>query len=166
MIRLGPIADTALVARLLAPHRLIACASASYFAERGTPTHPAGLAGYEYLGFAYWSGALARRWQFTRDDRSFEAEVDGRLEINDGSAILHTALNGFGILLGAEPVVREEIAAGRLVRVLPDYDGPSRPMHLIFAADRCLTPKLRRLINAVMAEFSGQDSQERSIIAR
>ncbi len=166
VIRLGPVADTALVARLLAPYRLIACASASYLAERGTPTHPAGLAGHECLGFAYWSGALACRWQFTRDGRSFEAKVGGRLEINDGRALLHAALNGFGIVLGAEPVVREEIAAGRLVRVLPDYDGPSRPMHLIFAADRRLTPKLRRFIDAVVAEFGGQDGQERGTIAK
>ena len=56
--------------------------------------------------------------------------------------------------------MRKDLAAGRLVRVLPDYDGPSRPMHLIFAADRRPTSKLRHFIDAVMAEF-GRNVQAR-----
>ncbi len=155
VFRLGPVADAALVARPLAPYRLIACASARYLAGRGTPAHPADLTGHECLGFAYWSGALARCWRFTRDGRSFDAQVGGRLQANDGQALLRAALDGFGIAFGAEAVVREDLAAGRLVRVLPDYEGPSRPMHLIFAADRRLTPKLRRFIDAAVVEFGG-----------
>jgi DNA-binding transcriptional LysR family regulator len=155
VVRLGPVADTTLAARPLAPYRLVACASAAYLAERGTPMHPADLAGHECLGFAYWSGAMARRWSFTRDGHGFDAAVGGRLHINDGKALLRAALDGFGIALGAEVAVRDDLAAGRLVRVLPDYAGPSRQMHLIFAADRRLTPKLRHFIDAVIAEFAG-----------
>lgn len=145
VIRIGPVADTALVARPLAPYRLVACASASYLAERGTPAHPADLAGHECLGFSYWPGALARRWRFTRENRSFDADAGGRLQVNDGNALLHAALNGFGIALGAEIAVREDLATGRLVRVLPGYDGPSRPMHLIYAADRRPIPEAASL---------------------
>ncbi len=153
VIRLGPVADTVLVARPLAPYRLVACASPAYLKQHGAPAHPTDLAGHECLGFAHWSGALARRWQFTRDGRRFDAEAGGRLQVNNGAALLRAALDGYGIALGAEAAVRENLAAGRLLRVLPGYDGPCRPMHLIFAADRRPTPKLRRFIDAVVAEF-------------
>jgi DNA-binding transcriptional LysR family regulator len=153
VVRLGPVADTALVARPLAPYRLVACASPAYLEQHGAPAHPADLSGHECLGFAHWSGALARRWRFTRDGHNFDAEAGGRLQVNNGAALLRAALDGYGIALGAESAVRDNLAAGRLLRVLPGYDGPRRPMHLIFAADRRPTPKLRRFIDAVVAEF-------------
>jgi DNA-binding transcriptional LysR family regulator len=153
VIRLGPVADTMLVARPLAPYRLIACASPAYLAARGTPAAPADLASHECLGFAYWSGPLRRQWRFSREGREWDAPVTGRLQVNDWKALLRAALDGFGIALGPEVALAEELRDGRLVRILPGYEGPSRPMHLLYAADRRMTPKLRGFIDAVLAEF-------------
>ena len=63
------------------------------------------------------------------------------------------ALEGFGIALLAVDLVREHLGTGRLVPVLPDFEAPSRPMHLIFLADRRQTPKLRSFIDAAVEEF-------------
>jgi DNA-binding transcriptional LysR family regulator len=153
VIRLGPVADTMLVARPLASYRLIACASPAYLAARGTPAAPADLASHECLGFAYWSGPLRRQWRFSREGREWDAPVTGRLQVNDWKALLRAALDGFGIALGPEVALAEELRDGRLVRILPGYEGPSRPMHLLYAADRRMTPKLRGFIDAVLAEF-------------
>jgi DNA-binding transcriptional LysR family regulator len=153
IIRLGPVADTSLVARPLAPYRLVACASPAYLAERGTPAVPADLAAHECLGFAYWSGPLRRHWRFSRGGHEWDAPVTGRLQVNDWKALLRAALDGFGIALGPEVALAEELRGGRLVRILPGYEGPSRPMHLLYAADRRMTPKLRGFIDAVLAEF-------------
>jgi DNA-binding transcriptional LysR family regulator len=153
VIRLGPVSETTLVARALMPYRLIACASPAYLAEHGVPEVPSDLARHECLGFAYWSGALGRQWRFSRDGRSFDVPVSGRLQINDWRGLLRAALDGFGITLGPEAALAADIAAGRFVQVLPGYNGPSRPMHILHAADRRMTPKLRSFLDAVVAEF-------------
>lgn len=153
VIRLGPLADSTLTARALAPYRLIACAALSYLAERGTPSAPAELAGHECLGFAPWSRSLAEQWRFTRGGSEHAVPVKGRFRANDSRALLQAALDGFGIALGAETMFRADLLAGHLVRLLPDYEGPWRPMHIVYSADRRLTPKLRLFIEAVVAEF-------------
>lgn len=153
VIRLGPLANSAVVARPLAPYRLIACASPAYLAEHGAPVVPADLAHHQCLGFAYWSPAPGGAWQFIRNGRTEAVKVAGRLRINDSKALVAAALEGFGIVLGYEALLQSDLAAGRLVRILPDYEAPSRPMHILFAAERRPTPKLRRFIEFVVAEF-------------
>jgi DNA-binding transcriptional LysR family regulator len=155
VIRLGPLRDSTLAARSLAPYRLMACAAPAYLAAHGTPETPADLARHECLGFTEWARDLAREWQFTRAGTIYPAPARGRFRANDSKALLAAALAGFGIVLGAEAVLREAVEAGRLVRLLPEYEPPSRPMHLLFAADRRPTPKLRGFIDLVVAEFGG-----------
>jgi len=62
-------------------------------------------------------------------------------------------VEGYGITLGPEGVLSGEIAAGRLVRVLPDYEGPSRPMHVLYPAGRRPTVKVKSFIDAIVDEF-------------
>jgi DNA-binding transcriptional LysR family regulator len=54
-------------------------------------------------------------------------------------------------------LLAEDIRSGRLVRVLPDYELPTRPMHLVYLPDRRPTPKLRTFIDFVLARL-GPDS--------
>ncbi|MDR3515315.1 MAG: LysR family transcriptional regulator [Azospirillaceae bacterium] len=126
MVRIGEIDDASLVAHPLAPYRLIACASPDYLARRGVPKTPSDLERHDCLAYAYWSPTIPCRWLFTRDGRTEEVHADGRIRSNDWKALLHAALEGFGITLGPESVLGVEIAAGRLVRVLPDHEGPVR----------------------------------------
>jgi DNA-binding transcriptional LysR family regulator len=63
------------------------------------------------------------------------------------------ALNGIGIAFISEDLARDDLRAGRLVQVLPDYETPSRPIHLLYHPDRRQTPKLKSFIAAVVAEL-------------
>ena len=74
--------------------------------------------------------------------------------MNDAVALLSVATAGGGVMLAAEDVLRQAINDGRLVRVLPSYEPPSRPMHLVYAADRRQTPKLRAFIDAAVIAFA------------
>jgi DNA-binding transcriptional LysR family regulator len=154
IIRLGSIADSRLIARPLMPYRLIPCASPAYLAARGMPETPKDLATHECLGFAYWTSGLGREWVFHRDGRAIAVPVSGRLRINEWKGLLAAALDGFGVTLGPESALNAEMASGRLIRLLPDYEGPVRPMHLLYAADRQMTPKLRLFIDAVLTAFA------------
>jgi DNA-binding transcriptional LysR family regulator len=80
-------------------------------------------------------------------------QVASRLQINESKALMSAALDGFGIVLGAEDFLRPALARGELVRVLPDFDAPSRPMHLVYTANRQRTAKLRGFVEAVLERF-------------
>jgi DNA-binding transcriptional LysR family regulator len=153
MVRVGEVGDASLIAHPLAPYRLIACASPDYLARRGIPQTPSDLRQHDCLAYAYWSPSIPCRWQFTRDGKTEEVQARGRIRSNDWKALLHAANEGFGVTLGPQSVLDAEIAAGRLVRVLPDYDGPTRPMHVVYPAGRRPTVKVQSFVQAMIEAF-------------
>lgn len=153
MVRIGEVEDASLIAHPLAPYRLIACAAPAYLAARGAPRTPADLERHDCLAYAYWSPSIPCRWVFTRNGKAEEIRAAGRMRSNDWKALLHAAIEGFGITLGPESVLAPEIEAGRLVRVLAEYEGPVRPMNVLYPAGRRPTVKVRSFVEAVVAEF-------------
>lgn len=158
VIRLGALRDSSLAARPLAPYRLLACAAPAYLAAHGTPATPQDLRGHECLGFSEWRSPIAREWRFSRDGVEHAVAVGGRFQANDSKALLNAALAGFGIILGAEAMLRAPLEQGLLVPLLPGYTPPARPMHLLFPADRRPTAKLRSFIDWVAAEFGPESA--------
>ena len=102
------------------------------------------------LGFSH--RATRDQWSFRGRERT-EVGVPCRLVIINGQALLTAALAGLGILLQPTPLVRDGVKAGHLVRLLPDYAPLSRPMHILYAPDRRITPKLRSFIDFAVARF-------------
>lgn len=151
VVRLGSLQKgLALVARPLRTYRLVACASPAYLLTHGIPQLPTDLSHHECLGFAPWVSDLSRNWTFQQDGRVTEVPVRGRLQVNDWEALRSAALEGFGILIGYEQAVAADLQSGQLIRVLPDYEGPVRPIHLLYAADRRMTSKLRCFVDHLM----------------
>jgi len=150
-IRVGQVPpDAALVARPLAPYRLLLCASPDYLARCGTPATPADLAGHDCLSFG---AASLVQWRFERGHDVCKVPVEGRVRINNGQALRVAALQGLGIVLQPEILLAADVRAGRLVRLLPDYEAPSRPMHVVYLPDRYRSPKLRSFINFMLERF-------------
>lgn len=151
-IRIGPLTDSTLLSRSLAPYRLIACASPDYLAAHGIPASPAELVDHECMGFTYWARPPAKEWLFTQGGRTHSVQVNNRFQVNDARAQLSAAQDGLGVILGAEVMLRADLDSGRLVRLFPDYEAPSRPVHILFPGDRRLTPKLRSFVDLVVAQ--------------
>ena len=153
VFRIGPLADSSFMARQLLPFRLVACASPAYLQEHGVPVAPADLDRHACLAYASMAGAAASDWHFARAGETFKVDIQHRLRLNDAKALLVAALNGIGIAFISEDLAREDLRAGRLMKVLPDYDTLSRPMHLLYHPDRRQTPKLKSFIAAVVGEL-------------
>jgi DNA-binding transcriptional LysR family regulator len=86
-----------------------------------------------------------------RGEENYKIDVKHRLRVNDSNAsLLIAALDGFGIAFIAEDLAREGLRSGRLTKVLPDYETPSRPIH---HPDRRQTPKLKSFISLVVSEL-------------
>jgi DNA-binding transcriptional LysR family regulator len=150
-IRIGPMTDSNLLARSLAPFNLMVCASPDYIAAHGAPQHPADLAHHDCLGFAYW--APGERWSFIGPEGEITVNVRSRYRINNGAALRAAALAGAGIILQSEALLSDDVAQGKLVPVLTGYKPPSRSMCVVWLPDRRPTPKVRSFIDFVVEQF-------------
>lgn len=153
VIRLGPLKDSGLISRQLTPYRLIACASPGYLAAHGTPRTPADLSAHECLGFVFASGQLLSEWRFAKGGQIHEVQVRSRFQVNDARVLREAALEGRGIILQANLIVADDLAAGRLLQVLPEYETLVRSLHILYAAMRAPTRTLRSFIDHVVARF-------------
>ena len=118
-IRVGELADSRLVARRLCAHRRILGAAPDYL-ERHVPRIPADLAAHNcHLGF---SGLHSYpEWKLTRQDEQQPVRVRGSMVSNDNEALLCAARQGLGIFAAGEWLMSRDLEAGRLVRVLPEW---------------------------------------------
>jgi DNA-binding transcriptional LysR family regulator len=150
-IRIGQLPDSALIAQPLAPYRLMICAAPAYLARRGTPARPADLAGHDCLAFA---PAAVTQWRMTGADGEHLVAVAGRLQVNLGQALRVAALHGLGIVLQPAILLEADVRAGRLVQLLPDFALPSRPMSVVYLADRYRSTRLRSFVAFLVARFA------------
>ena len=153
IVRIGEEEVNGLVSHPLASYRLIACASPAYLSRKGMPGCPGDLVHHDCLVHAYTAQLSPCRWRFFRNGKYEEFQPDGRMRSNDWKALLHAAIEGFGIALGPESVMKAEIEAGQLVQILTDYEGPSRAMQVLYPASRKPTIKVRSFVDALLEEF-------------
>lgn len=149
VFRVGELADSGLIARPLAPYRLVACAAPAYLREAPELKRPEDLRNHDCLGFAHTE--LRTHWAFEGPQGRVVVPVTGRLVADHGEPLLCAALAGMGVLLQPLELVRDAIADGRLVEVLAEYRVPTRPIHVLYSPDRRLTPKLQSFLDFIVA---------------
>lgn len=151
VFRVGELRDSGLIARALAPYQLVACASPAYVRRHPPVRCPSDLQEHECLGFSHTS--LRTHWEFDGPNGRETVQVSGRLMVDHGEPLLRAALQGLGIMLQPTELVDEALRRGDLVRVLPNYTVPTRPLHILYAPDRRVTPKLRSFLDFAVAAF-------------
>lgn len=139
-IRMGEPPDSNLIARLLARLPCYLYASPRYLETAGVPSRPADLNQHECLRFL-----KVDRWKLHDVGQSLEVEVGGRFALNNVGMIRRLATLDQGIALLAQEIVADDLAAGRLLRVLPQWQGSSIPVYAI-TETRLLPAKTQRFI--------------------
>jgi DNA-binding transcriptional LysR family regulator len=151
-IRLGQLSDSSLIAKKLYAVEMVLCASPGYLAANGTPHTPRDLVKSNCLIYTY---ATPRMWTFTDPNGKAEViRVSGRLSANSGDPLLALALKGAGILLGPDYLVANDLNAGRLVRLLPDYKTQETPVYAVYPHSHNLPAKTRTFIDFLAARFA------------
>ncbi|MGK5050826.1 LysR family transcriptional regulator [Janthinobacterium sp. RB2P8] len=151
-IRIGALEDSGMVARPLRHYAMVICASPDYLARHGTPRTPDDLARHECVDFMQWSRHM--RWRLSgKAARHDGAAAESRFRSNNGQALRMAALHGFGIVMQAEILLADDIAAGRLVPLLQDYVPAPRLMHVLYPRDRHPTPKLTTFIDFLLERY-------------
>lgn len=156
-IRLGTMKDSGLTARALAPYKMMICAAPDYLERRGTPTVAADLADHDCLAFAYspsseWHDAGVK-WRMKGPEGSITIDVKGRTKVDSAQALRRAAVAGMGVVMLPVVLLQDEVAEGRLVRILTQYELPSRPLHVVYLPDRRMSPKVRSLVDFIVERF-------------
>ncbi|WP_436005327.1 LysR family transcriptional regulator [Rhizobium sp. LjRoot254] len=149
--RIGELPDSRLIARQLAPYRMVVCASPQYLASRGMPQHPSELSNHEAVGF---TPAAKSPWKLSKHDEAVEVTPRMSMSVNSGQAVRMAARTGLGVIMQPAILLTADIESGLLVRLFPDWHLRERPMWLVYHRDRRMTPRLRSVISFAIAEFA------------
>ncbi|MFJ2994184.1 LysR family transcriptional regulator [Pandoraea sp. NPDC087047] len=142
-IRISPLDDSTLVAQGIGAIRRVVVASPACIAEQGEVTHPRELVGKRCI--RSHAGGLGQ-WRFWEGGREFVVAVDGNLEINHGLTAVEACIDGMGYGCFLSYQVAGPLADARLVRVLKDYEGPARPVNIVYPHARLLPSRTRAFV--------------------
>ncbi len=155
-VRFPPLENTDLVMKVLGNSTQCLVGSPDFLARLSTPASPADLSGLPSL---HW-GAAQREYQwelFGPDAASAVIRHRPRMVTDDLIALRTAVIAGIGIAHLPSVVVREDVAAGTLVELVPDWRPKCGIVHAIFPSRRGLLPSVRTLIDFLGEEFSRSD---------
>src|SRR5271155_458844 len=149
-LRLGHLPDSSLIARKLYSLTTLLCASPGYLETNATPQTPADLASHNCLIYTY--ATQQNIWNFfDRHGKEESVRVSGRFQASGGDALRVLALKDAGIVLAPCYIVEDDLKAGRLIHLLPDYAAQETPVHAVYPHSRFLSAKTRTFIDFLAA---------------
>ncbi|HUD42576.1 MAG TPA: LysR family transcriptional regulator [Dokdonella sp.] len=164
-IRIGELEDSRLVARRIAVNRRLLCAAPAYLARRGRPRSPEALAGHDCL-LLFGSSGRQDVWRFgTPGGGEVAVRVQGRFESNYGELLRDAALAGEGIAMHSLWHIAEDLRAGRLEAVLPDYPIAATAISAVMPQRRLVPPRVRAFVDFLAAEFAERAPWQRGFEA-
>lgn len=151
-IRTTPAPDSSLVARKLTPWRHILVCSPSYLDTHQRLSALADLAGHDCTRYTYYP--YGDDWTFEVDggERS-QVKVSGSVVTNSAETLRYMAINGRAISLAPSFLVSEDLAEGRLVRLLPEYRGVEFAINAVYPNRSHLPTKVRLFIDLLAERF-------------
>ena len=157
-IRLTPPPDSSLIVRSLATWRHILCCSHSYLETHPRPQQLPDLAQHNCMRHALYP--YGDEWHFTdRKGTPATVRVSGNLITNSGDTLRMAALQGAGICLAAGFLFHDDLEAGRLVRLLPEYRTVDFAMNAVYPHRHHLSAKVRTFIDLLVQHSAEQQKR-------
>lgn len=131
------------VARKIGSSHGVVVAAPSYLARRGYPQHPRDLAQHECFGYLL---ASRSSWSFVIDGEVQWFPIAGRLEANNGDALLDAAVRGLGITRAPTFIAEQAVRAGQLEILLPEFASPELGIYAVFPGHRYVPHRVGVLV--------------------
>lgn len=150
-LRIGHLKSSSLIAKRIAPVRVVMCASPEYLRRHGTPRHPEDLKTHRYLRYSYMeqqAGESIFRWLPDRDPHR-----GGDLVSNNGDVLVESAMAGAGIALQPTFIAGAAIQAGTLRVVLPEHEPKPMSLYAVYAHRQLLASKVRCFVDFMEGYF-------------
>lgn len=145
-LRVGPLADSGLIARPIGKLPLINVASPSYLARHGTPRTPDDLATHWAVNYASPSTGRVESWEWLDGDEVQAVPVRGRVTVNSAEAYIAGCLAGLGLIQIPAYDVQHHLETAELIEVMPDHRAEPMPMALLYPHRRHLSRRLQAFI--------------------
>jgi LysR family transcriptional regulator for bpeEF and oprC len=142
-LRLGRMKDSSERAVSLGNTPLVVCASPVYLSRTTLPKTPDDLASQEGLFFKLPESGRARPILLPDECEAWRMVAT----VDNGHALVQAAVSGFGLIQAPLMLVEDEIVAGRLIELLPDYRPPPLEVNLVFQGTRWLPAQTRAFID-------------------
>ncbi|MDH2633168.1 LysR family transcriptional regulator [Acinetobacter baumannii] len=157
VIRTGILRSSQLVARRIGRFHWIICGAPNYIAQHGTPDNLQAL--QQHIAVGYLGGHAGRlaHWNFQDGAQTTAIAMQESLRVDDTDAYVEAGIAGLGLIRVASYMVRDHLAAGRLIRVLEDIETEPEPISVIYPHSRHLSPAVRAFMDwssEVMAQAS------------
>lgn len=123
----------------------------AYFERAGRPERPEDLMRHETLRYRFHHSKLLHRWRFVRDGDEFLVDTSEKLVVNDTGLLADFARSGLGLAYLPDMEIADDLASGRLQRVLAPFVPPTSGLFLYFPARSQRQPKLRAFIDMIAA---------------
>ncbi|TPI39078.1 LysR family transcriptional regulator [Mesorhizobium sp. B3-1-9] len=147
-IRLGEmIAQDMVTVRMTPPFKAVIVASPAYVGKHGRPRDVADLANHNCVGYRLVRSGALYRWDLNDSGKDVVVETRGTAIVTDSLGAIDLALAGLGLAYVFEPLVRADLAAGRLVQILPQTAIEEPGLFLYFPRRASMAPKLRAFID-------------------
>src|ERR1700751_940795 len=150
-LRSGPLKSSQLIARKLGAGRMVIVGSPGYFARHGVPKTPDELAQHNCLDFSY--ARAVKSWPLSEEGVQRTIPPSGNVQVSDGDALRPLAISGVGLVRLASFIIRDDIAANRLVPVLEEFNpGDIDELHAVYLGQGGLLPIRIRVFLEFLAQ--------------
>jgi DNA-binding transcriptional LysR family regulator len=154
-IRLTPPPDSSLIVRSLATWRHVLCCSPSYLDRHGRLQQLSELTEHNCLRHVFYP--FGDEWHFVdRVGLPATVRVSGNLICNSGEILRKAALDGIGVSMAAGFLIHDDLEAGRLVRLLPEYRTVELTMNAVYPHRHHLSAKVRTFIDMLVHHSAEQ----------
>jgi DNA-binding transcriptional LysR family regulator len=150
-IRIGALPESGLIARKLGTDHSIICAAPAYLARHGTPRTPQELAAHACLG--YTLSGNGDEWRLAGPGGLVTVRSGGPVRADNGDILRLAALSGAGLIFQPRFIVEEDLAARKLVQVLPEFMSPELGIYAIYPSRKHLSPKVRTFVDFLVAQL-------------
>ncbi|MRW88652.1 LysR family transcriptional regulator [Duganella sp. FT80W] len=132
MLRIGELADSALVGRSIFSNHYLCAAAPSLLQQYDAPQHPDDLERLPCLNFVYPKARQVRPWMFEQDGRQFTATPRGIAALDHVDSIIEMALQGGGVIQALTVSLAAPLRSGALVQVLAPWQAPGPDLHVLY----------------------------------
>jgi len=151
-IRIATLPNSTLISKRLSTTRMVLCASPQYLKERGTPRHPSELVDHAIVAYSYWS--TKDEWHFDGPQGKVSVRTQPCIHTNSGDTCREAALVHQGVILQPTFLVGEDLAAGTLVELMPEFKSIELGIYAVYPTRKHVSPKVRVLIDFLSDCFS------------
>ena len=152
IVHIGSLGDSSMVAYPIAPNARFICAAPGYLARNPAPREPKELAAHDCIVLRE-NHEDVTLWRLRKKRSEVAVRVPAILSSNDGEVAKHWALQGKGVVMRSEWDVADSLAAGKLVRLLPEWSLPDADVVALVASRAGLSARVKLFLSFLQARF-------------